>query len=162
MGRKVNVGRLYEIGLEQFSDKTISRLVNAGNTYDPTFEAACALEEGNDAYADSTAINKFWEMADYWGSQFIVYKRKKDKEDTEWNGGLRDLKKLGRRREKRKDGSGCSALLRDRKRCALPAVYILARKSKSGYWSYQRRCEKCFEKVKCKEKYAPIKDGRYF
>lgn len=163
MKRKINISRLYELSLEQFSDRTITRLLNAGNTFDPTFAAACALEEGDEECTDSTAINRFWEMADFYGSQFVIYKRYKDKEyATSWNGILRDIRKLGRKRTKRKDGSGCSALKAKRKRCAEPAMYVSARKSKGGFWSYQRRCEECFKKVKRKDKYALTNDGRYF
>lgn len=161
----------YEVSLDGLSNRSQSRLMAGDIHSDPTMEAVCAeqdiaLAETDDelwfaierAENASMVVNLFWWMGDFYGSQWVIRKRRQDREHYKHIVAVRDKRKA------RSEAKGCSALQSDskRSRCVNEAVYVRAQKTKAGNWSYQRRCVGCFAKVKDKAKYKPINDGLFF
>lgn len=161
-----------EISLDNLPEELVEKIVSGNVFHDPVFDAVAAQQDLEwfsnslqwDEYdhaaeivdhGDSTVVNRFWELHALYGGQWIIRKRAADKRHYRKVIAVRDNRKA------RNSVVSCSGLRQDRSRCRSPAKYVYATK-RANSWSYQRRCDSCFVKVRDKSKYRPLNDGRYF
>lgn len=150
--------KFHEVNLERFQPRTIERFLNRLSSRDPVFDAVCRLEEDAEyllgaAAWDSTAPNMYWEISDFYASQWIMRKRLRDR------AFYKKRAKAQGRVSRNGAAAQCTALVEGRRRCTRTARYVYRATTAKGNISYQRRCVICFERVQNPAKYSLISDG---
>lgn len=161
MSKRKQFWEISEVSFDCLDQKLMEKVLAAHHLFDPVFDAVCDLQEAEAVSEealrelsnfDSTQTNQYWYDSDFWASQWILHKRRRDRL---WYA-------KASKRAKKPSIAGCSGLKADRTRCSKPAKYVCSKITAGGNRGYQRRCEECFMKVKDKTKYEKIQTGHSF